>query len=260
MEGFRPSRRLGQNFLIDENIARKIIRCFTPKPGDVVLEIGPGFGVLTKYLLPVGCRVIAVEIDARLVAELERQFGEAENLTIIHGDFRKLPLQDYGSHERPLRVLGNIPYHITSPVIFKVLENRSLVSDMMIMIQREVAQRIVGRPRTKDYGILSVLCQAYSRPKIEFVVSKNVFSPKPEVDSAVVHIDFRVNTQIEDDHTFFEVVKTAFSKRRKILRNTLKSLPVDLGSLGIDLERRAEELTVEEFIALANTVARKRRD
>jgi len=259
MQGFRPSKRLGQNFLVDENIARKIIRCFAPKPGDVVLEIGPGFGVLTKYLLAADCQVIAVEIDARLAEALEQRFPESTNLSIVRADFRKIELEIYAAPGRPLRIIGNIPYHITSSVLFKVLKSRERVQDLMIMIQREVAERIVARPRTKSYGILSVLCQAYSRPKIEFFVSRNVFSPKPEVDSAVVHLDFQdapLAATIEDETVFWQVVKTAFGKRRKMLRNTLKTLPVDIGSLGVDLQKRPEELSVEMFVFLANAVAR----
>lgn len=262
IEEFRPKQSLGQNFLVDENIARKIVRCFAPKPEDTVLEIGPGFGVLTKYLLPVGCRVIAVEIDARLVAELQRRYGHEKKLVLLHQDVRQVSLRDYGSPQRPLRVLGNIPYHITSPVIFALLENRQVVKDALLTIQREVAERIVSRPRSKGYGILSVLCQAVSRPKIEFTISRNVFYPKPEVESAVIHLDFRdggAALRFEDEKLFFEVVKTAFGQRRKILRNALRSLHVEAEVLGAHSERRAEELTVEEFVDLANRIARKHR-
>ena len=254
--GFKLKKRLGQHFLTDENIARKIVGSLNIKRDDVILEIGPGSGVLTKFFLPEAKRVIGVELDPHLVEILRRKY---ENLEIIQGDFLKLNLRDLIQEGHKLRVVGNIPYYITSPVIFKVMENRELVQDLTIMVQREVAKRIVSSPGTKDFGILSVVSQVYSQPEILFYVSKNVFSPRPKVDSAVVQFRFPERSRLypEDDSFFIRVLKTCFGMRRKKLRNSLKALPVDIRQVDFDLDRRPEELTIEEWVRLCDILHEK---
>lgn len=255
---FRAKQSLGQNFLVDENIARKIVERVGPRPEDTVLEIGPGFGILTKYLLPAVKHLIAVEIDSYLVSRLRQTFPPTQ-LELIHGDFLEQDLSAFVPDEGKIRIVGNIPYHITSPVIFKVFEMRSAVADLILMLQREVAERIVAEPGNKQYGILSVFSQTYSEPQILLHVSRRVFSPRPDVDSAVVRWDFgkAPGVDIEDEQVFRTVVRASFQQRRKMLRKSLQQIsPIakNLAALNMDLTRRPEELSVAEFTALANKV------
>ncbi len=257
---FRPKKSLGQNFLVDENIARKIIHHVAATPDDTIVEIGPGFGVLTKYLIPVSKRVIAVEIDRKLARHLAGQFGHPQNFILIQGDFLKKELAEFSGGEK-VRVLGNIPYHITSPVIFKVFAARHLVTDMILMIQKEVARRIVAQPGSKDYGILSVFSQLHSSPKILFSVSKNVFKPKPDVDSAVVRWDFsRPLAAVVSSYEILDsVVHATFQQRRKMLRKSLQQIievADHLDQIDFDLKKRPEELSPGEFVKLSNEIAR----
>lgn len=254
---FRPKKSLGQNFLVDENIARKIIASVAPNPEDVILEIGPGFGILTKYLAPAVKKLIAVEIDPKLVQNLKERFDGQKNFELIAGDFLELEFVELIEDSGYLRVLGNIPYHITSPAIFKIFEHRNLVHDMILMIQKEVAQRIVASPGDKEYGILSVFSQLYSEPRILFHVSRNVFKPKPEVDSTVVRWDFTREPRmtIRNEEILHKVIHGVFQQRRKMLRKSLKNipeLPVNLDDLNFDLQKRPEELTPAEFVKLSN--------
>ncbi|MFQ5823371.1 MAG: 16S rRNA (adenine(1518)-N(6)/adenine(1519)-N(6))-dimethyltransferase RsmA [bacterium] len=256
-EIFRPKKSLGQNFLVDENIARKIIRYIAPNPNDVILEIGPGFGVLTKYLVPAAKKVIAVEIDRNLTQHLKKRFEQEKNFKLIQGDFLEIEIADFYDARAKLRVLGNIPYHITSTVIFKIFDMREFIFDMILMIQREVAQRIVASPGSKEYGILSVFSQLYSEPRILFHVSKNVFIPKPEVDSSLVQWDFskRLEVDVNNMDILQEVVHGVFQQRRKMLRKSLKNIPgisVNINHLNFDLEKRPEDLSSREFVELSN--------
>ncbi|MCG8605484.1 16S rRNA (adenine(1518)-N(6)/adenine(1519)-N(6))-dimethyltransferase RsmA [bacterium] len=258
---FRPKKSLGQNFLVDENIARKIIDVVTPKPEDVIVEIGPGFGVLTKYLVPKVGRLIAVEIDRELAKELSETYSHHQNFELIHADFLKTDLSELARGSTKLRVVGNIPYHITSPVIFKTFEDREIVHDLTLMIQREVAQRIVALPGKRDYGILSVLSQLYSEPRIAFSVSRHVFRPKPDVDSAIVRWNFGKmgDPLIKDPVMFRKIIHTVFQQRRKMLRSSLRSDPTlaqRVLSLDFDLKRRPEDLDPSEFVTLANQVCK----
>lgn len=257
---FRPKQSLGQNFLVDENIARKIIQMLTPNSEDVILEIGPGFGVLTKYLIPEVRQVVAIEIDRHLIQILNEKFGHCKNFELVAGDFLKVDLSEHFQGERKLRVVGNIPYHITSPVVFKVFEVRKNVFDMILMIQQEVADRIVAEPGNRDYGILSVFSQLYSKPKIQFHVSKNVFKPKPDVDSSVVRWDFSKERKlpIKNEELLNDVIRVAFNQRRKMLRRSLQQLPAfekRINEIDFNLQERPEKLSVEEFVELSNLIA-----
>ncbi|MEN3039022.1 MAG: 16S rRNA (adenine(1518)-N(6)/adenine(1519)-N(6))-dimethyltransferase RsmA [Candidatus Kryptonium sp.] len=259
----RPVKNLGQHFLNDKNVAKKIAEMVDPKPEDVIVEIGAGEGFLTEQFVGKVRKVFAVEIDKRAVDFLKVRFGDEEliqngKIEILHQDFLKLDFKlfkDFGK----VRLIGNIPYSITSSIIFKSIENREYIKDLVIMVQLEVALRIVSKPGVKDYSILSVMCQAYSKPEILFRVSRNVFYPKPKVSSAVIRLDFEKGDLSEKimDHDFFKkIVKVAFNKRRKILRNTLRELFSDetLSEVNLDLSRRPEQLTVEEFIDLSNAL------
>jgi len=259
---FQARKSLGQNFLIDENVAKKIVAFIDPKPGELIVEIGPGFGILTRYILPSGCRYVGIEIDQRLVEVLQQSYGRHENFTVVHHDFRTFDLREakrLAALEVPIRLIGNIPYHITSSIIFRAFEQEEHLRDMILMVQREVAERIVAAPGSKSYSLLSVISQTFARPHILFRVSRNVFFPRPEVDSSLVRWDFGIKRRVwpKDRLFFIDTVKRLFGQRRKTLRNSLKQLldPDTLTSeYGIDLARRIETLSVEEIIELTNAI------
>jgi 16S rRNA (adenine1518-N6/adenine1519-N6)-dimethyltransferase len=263
-QSLRPRKSLGQNFLIDDNIARKIVRKAGIDSKDIVLEIGPGRGALTKHLVEQAKTVVAVEIDERaaqlLLGKFERECASKRLLVvrqdILEVDFLKIS-RELGS---ALRVIGNIPYYITSPILFKVIEQRELVRDLIMLVQREVGERIVAKPRTKDYGILSVFCQYYGVPKLLFKVSPKAFSPEPKVVSALLRLDFTHPPvyELRDERLFAAVVRATFGKRRKTLRNGLRYLNLDgldLSKLQSNLRRRPEQLSVGDFVELCNEIS-----
>ncbi len=255
----RPKKSLGQNFLKDENVAHKIISSLHLTGEDKVLEIGPGTGVLTKYIVGNAVKVIAVEIDNNLAHQLRDQFSDLAGFTLLHRDVLKISFPEIFDRVNDWRVVANLPYHITSPVLFKLFENRFSFRDATFMVQKEVAQRIVAAPGSKTYGILSVFSQFYADVKILFDVSKNVFYPVPEVDSAVVYFKFRKEQQLNEteEALFRKVVKGVFAQRRKMLRNSLKSiqdLNIDVSRLNVNLKERPEQLTVENFIDLIRQI------
>lgn len=257
----RPVKYLGQHFLKDKNIAKKIAEAVNPKPDDIIVEIGAGEGFLTEQFVGKVKKVFAIEIDKRAVDFLKVRFGSddllrEDRIEILHQDFLGLDFKMFEKFGK-VRLVGNIPYSITSSIIFKAIENRSLIKDLIIMVQLEVALRIVSKPGVKDYSIISVMCQAYSKPEILFHVSRNVFYPKPNVTSAVIRLDFEsveLPYKIIDDAFFKKVVKVIFNKRRKILKNTLAELfnKETLSQIRFDLNKRPEQLSVEEIIKLSN--------
>lgn len=257
-----PKKYLGQNYLTDENISRNIVSSFNVKPDDAVIEIGPGKGALTKYIIEKTNNLIAVELDKNNCDILKNKFPK---LILINKDFLTLDLNEilnkYFSRSaqlHKLRIIGNIPYSITSGILFKLVDNRNIIIDAQLMIQEEVAQRITSLPNSKEYGILSVQMQVFSNPKLLFKVSKNCFYPKPKVDSRIINFDFTKNQEqeIKDVEFFRKLVRAAFSTRRKTLRNSLKSIDINTDELGIDFDfsRRAESLETGEFINLSNYI------
>ncbi len=252
----RPKKSLGQNFLQDDNVAHKIVRLFNPVQGDCVVEIGPGKGALTGILLNTLSHLTVIELDDELAPLLTEQFGE--KITVIHQSVLDVSLPELqAQHGKPLRLIGNIPYNITTPILFHVVDSLPATKDFMVMMQTEVAQRIVAKPRTKEYGILSVLLQYYSTPKIQFAVSRNSFFPIPNVSSAILHLDFEkpFAHRATNDQLFRKIVRGTFNTRRKTLRNGLKGIHVPMSEfekLSVDLELRPEELTVADFVQLSD--------
>lgn len=251
--------RLGQNFLIDGNVAGRIADALELDPSESVLEIGPGMGALTQELLERARRVVAVEIDPVLADVLEDVLGGDEGLHIVRGDARRLSFAELLPGPGPHKAVGNLPYYATSPLLFKLLETMPPFHTIVVMVQREVAQRIVASPGGKDYGVLSVNVQYRSKAEILFSVPPTVFIPRPEVHSAVVRL--RPHPQpdalpVSPSH-MESVVRAAFSRRRKTIRNALRSafaadaVEAALESAHIAGERRAETLSVEEFVQLA---------
>ena len=247
-----PKKSLGQHFLQDENIVRKIVDSLDLRKDQVVVEIGPGNGALTKYFVELAGDVVGIEIDARAVGSLQSRFGG--KLNVIHSDVLKVDLASlYRTYGKKLRVLGNIPYYITTEILFWLLDRRDQLVDATLMMQHEVAQRLVARPRTKEYGILSIFGQLFSTPRVLFKVKRNSFYPKPNVDSAVVHLDFDRALPPLNMRLFKNIVRSTFGKRRKTLRNGLKELgfqEVALASVQFDLTKRPEMLSLGDFCQL----------
>jgi len=247
----KAKKHLGQHFLNDESIARDIAEGLTWEGYDRVLEIGPGMGVLTKYILQAKKNIEVVEIDTESVEYLKEYYQPFYPGFKIHSeDFLKMNFAD--KFDEQIAILGNFPYNISSQIIFKALEERENVPEVCGMFQKEVAERIASKKGTKDYGILSVLAQAYYKCEYLFTVPEHVFTPPPKVKSGVILMR-RYRTEIEgvEQKRFFQVVKAGFGQRRKTLRNSLKVLgiPEDLND-HVFLTMRAEQLSVEDFIEL----------
>jgi 16S rRNA (adenine1518-N6/adenine1519-N6)-dimethyltransferase len=255
----RLKKSLGQHFLHDDRIARKIVAAVDPRPGDAVLEIGPGGGALTRHLIAGAGHATVVELDSRVLEGLRASFGG--RLEIIHGDILKTDLSALADRlgvER-WRVVGNLPYYITTPILFHILDHRARVQDATIMMQREVAARLVARPGTKEYGILTVECGLHADIDVLFAIHPGAFVPPPSVVSSIVRVRMLSGPRIPvaDEAHFRRMVRATFGKRRKTLRNTLKTFlggePPGLPA-GIDLSRRPEELSLEEFARLSNAL------
>jgi 16S rRNA (adenine1518-N6/adenine1519-N6)-dimethyltransferase len=251
---FRPLKQFGQNYLTDKNILRKIAEEIQPQPDDNLVEIGPGTGALTEFLYQKTPDLTVVEIDTRVIEELKARFP---GVNVIQQDFLKTDLTTlYTNKKQKLRLAGNIPYNITSPIIFKVIRDSSIISDVVLLVQHEVALRMTSDRGTKDYGILAVLLKYFTEVKYAFKVSPNVFYPKPKVSSAVVHIFIKKEYKPEDE-MFIKIVKAAFGKRRKTLKNSLGSsifTEFNFDQSGVDLSKRAEQLEVDDFLRLAEYV------
>lgn len=255
-----PLKRFGQNYLQDQNIVKKIISEIDPKENEFILEIGPGQGALTKHLFESKASFSAIEIDKRVIDDLKNRFT---NLNLIQADFLDLDFNSFIKNEnQKLRVVGNIPYNITSPILFKLFENNKIISDAVFMVQYEVAKRMAARMGTKEYGILAVLLNYFGKTKLAFKVSPNVFYPKPNVHSAVIHIYFNDERNDAQFNTMFKsIVKSSFGNRRKTLKNSLSNgifAEVDFSNCGIDLSLRAEQLTIDDFIKLAEFTINKK--
>lgn len=247
-----PLKKFGQNFLRDKNIIGKITAEIAPATGEHILEIGPGTGALTGPLLASGAEVTAVEIDRR-AAECLR--AELPALKLIEGDILKTPLAGIAAGNK-LRVAGNIPYNITSPILFKLLAERTIISDAVLMMQDEVARRLTAPPGGKDYGVLSIILGSFAEIRYCFKISPNVFYPKPAVNSALVHLRFTKEPDgLLDEQLFKQTVKAAFTTRRKTLRNSLSHSPLreyNPEGCGLNLELRPEQLPPEAYVQLAN--------
>ncbi|HLF13630.1 MAG TPA: 16S rRNA (adenine(1518)-N(6)/adenine(1519)-N(6))-dimethyltransferase RsmA [Bacteroidota bacterium] len=254
----RPRQSLGQNFLLDANIARKIVRAIAPAPDDVVVEIGPGRGAITGLLAESGCRLVLVEIDGRLTAGLKERF-QPSGAEVIHGDILGVSLAGLAArYGRRIRVAGNIPYHLTSPILFKMFGEFLSVSDCTLMVQKEVALRVVSKPGVKEYGILSVMTALHGEPEIAFDISPNCFHPKPKVTSSILRVKMRDGLPDDLDMASFRaVVRATFGKRRKTLRNSLQyiedreiSPERAFRDCPVSLDLRPEQLSLDDFIRL----------
>jgi len=268
----RPVKRLGQSFLVDNNITSRIVGASKIGGDDTVVEIGAGLGAMTSMIAERAKKVIALEIDPKLVNVLNEELKEISNIEIIHTDVLRYDFSSPIRGEGRIKVIGNIPYNVSSQILFRLIEFRDHISSATLMFQKEVADRITAPPGTKEYGILSVIISMYAVLSRVMTVPASCFYPKPKVASAVLKMDMRERPlyPLENHDIFIETVKTAFSKRRKTLANNLKGMDavcsgdMDVSSLldeaGIDGRRRGETLTVEEFGRLAETIFRATRN
>ena len=247
-------KNLGQHFLKDQNIVDKLVRHINPSRHDEIIEIGPGDGVLTKSIINKVNKMILVEKDCDLINNLKSSFGEYENTSILNIDILKYNL---GGLNKPMRVVGNLPYNISTEIIFKMC-NCTKIIDMHFMLQKEVVDRIVAKSNSKIYGRLSIMAQTYFDVKKLFDISENVFSPKPKVKSSFVRLSAREYPFCNKNHEdiFYDIVKSAFEGRRKMIKTSLKSYlnACDFKILNMKPDLRAENLTVSDYILISDYV------
>ena len=260
---FAFSKSLGQNFLIDGNIVRKIVREANITKDDYVLEIGPGIGTLTEELALNAKKVVAVELDSNLLPILDETLKSYDNIEIIHGDILKVDIDKIIEEKfegKRIKVVANLPYYVTTPIIAMLLEKDLNLDSIIVMVQKEVAERMAASPGGKEYGSLSVFVNFYSNPEIVVKVPKTVFMPQPKIDSSVIKLNIKKELPEVDKEQFFKVVKAAFSKRRKTILNSLSTygfkLDKDdfkkaLDEAGINQTIRAENISVNDFIKIS---------
>ncbi|MFH1888768.1 MAG: 16S rRNA (adenine(1518)-N(6)/adenine(1519)-N(6))-dimethyltransferase RsmA [Candidatus Omnitrophota bacterium] len=259
----KPKKRLGQNFLIDKNVQKKLVASYGLSDRDRVLEIGSGYGELTRMIAPCAAFIYALEIDTDLAGALRDNTMGFTNIKIINRDILKFDLKRYfrGLKDK-IKVVGNIPYYITTPIIERVLRYRDKIDSVFITVQKEFAKRIVAHPGSKEYGSFSCFVQYYAAPKILFFIKKNSFSPAPKVDSCLLRLKIREvpAVSVKDERLFFKIIRSGFNQRRKTLRKSLSELaPADkingfLIKHGIDVDVRPEDLALVDFARLADTL------
>lgn len=259
----KMSQKLGQNFLIKRGIVDEIVHAAELTVGEPVLEVGPGIGTLTQGLAQSGADVTAIELDRRLLEVLDTTLASYDNVRIIHGDVLKLDVPTIMNH-KPFKVVANLPYYITTPIIMSLLESKLPIERLVVMVQKEVALRMIAKPGTKDYGALSVAVQYYTEPDIVLDVPSKSFLPAPAVTSSVIRCVLRDKPPVDviDEKLFFRVVKAGFAQRRKTFSNTMKTTGLTrdrieelLAKANIDGQRRGETFTLQEFADVANAWA-----
>ena len=259
----KMSKKLGQNFLIKRGIVDEIVHAAELTVGEPVLEVGPGIGTLTQGLAQSGADVTAIELDRRLLEVLDTTLASYDNVRIIHGDVLKLDVPMIMNH-KPFKVVANLPYYITTPIIMSLLESKLPIERLVVMVQKEVALRMIAKPGTKDYGALSVAVQYYTEPDIVLDVPPKSFLPAPAVTSSVIRCVLRDKPPVDviDEKLFFRVVKAGFAQRRKTFSNTMKTTGLTrdrieelLAKANIDGQRRGETFTLQEFADVANAWA-----
>lgn len=268
--GFKFTKSLGQNFLIDDNIVDKIVAGAGIGPGDKIIEVGPGIGTLTREMASRAQNLMAVEIDKNLIPILEDTLGDYDNVKVVNEDIIKADIRgliDENLGGGPVKLVANLPYYITTPIIMRFLEENINVTDIVVMVQKEVAERMNAQPGGKDFGALSVAVQYYCDTEIVAKVPRHLFVPQPNVDSIVIALRVRPERKykVDDEDLYFKVVKAAFGQRRKTLLNSISSMgnlskdqvKEALEEAGIDPKRRGETLSLDEFAILSNVIGNK---
>ncbi len=269
---FNFQKKFGQNFLIDTHVLEKIIEASGITKEDFVLEIGPGIGTMTQYLCENAREVVAVEIDKNLIPILSDTLSEYDNVTVINEDILKVDINRLAEEKnggRPMKVVANLPYYITTPIIMGLFESHVPIDSITIMVQKEVADRMQVGPGTKDYGALSLAVQYYAKPEIIANVPPNCFMPRPNVGSAVIRLTrhAEVPVQVDDEKLMFRIIRASFNQRRKTLANGLNNSPEihlskeiiqeSIEELGVPVTIRGEALTLEQFAAFSNIIGSK---
>lgn len=273
--GFSFKKSLGQNFLIDGNILDKIVQTANISNNTGVIEIGPGFGALTEKLAHSAGKVVAFEIDDRLIPILNETLASYTNVTVIHSDILKINLssiiEEHFQRNEDIMIVANLPYYVTTPIIMKLLEEQLPIRGIVCMVQKEVAERMSAKPSSKEYGSLSIAVQYFAQAETSFLVPNTVFMPKPNVDSAVIKLTLHEEKPVHviDESLFFTVIRAAFAQRRKTIANNLannltdpirkEELQMILSQVGIDPRRRGETLSLEEFASLSNAIRQHER-
>lgn len=260
---FRFTKSLGQNFLTDDTVLDDIVEGANITEEDYVIEIGPGVGTLTKELLKRAKKVTSIELDSKLIPILEEELSSYENFNLINNDALKVNYKELIGDEKSVKVVANLPYYVTTPIIANLLNDKLNIKSITIMIQKEVAERINGEPGTKEYGAFTLLAQYYCDTKIIRNVPPSCFIPAPKVDSIVIRLDKleKPRVEVKDEKLFFNIIRQSFNMRRKTLWNSMKSLGLSkelqekaFDEAGINPTRRGETLTIEEFATLSNKV------
>lgn len=269
---FNFQKKFGQNFLIDPHVLEKIMEASGITKEDFVLEIGPGIGTMTQYLCERAREVVAVEIDQNLIPILDETLMEYDNVTVINEDVLKVDINHLAREKNggnPIKVVANLPYYITTPIIMGLFESRVPIDSITIMVQKEVADRMQVGPGTKDYGALSLAVQYYAKPEIVANVPPNCFMPRPTVGSAVIRLTRHtsVPVQVADEQLMFQIIRASFNQRRKTLANGLNNFPgicltkeviqESIQELGLPVTVRGETLTLDQFAELSNIIGRK---
>lgn len=261
--GFKFTKSLGQNFLIDDTVLNDIVEGAKVSKEDFIIEIGPGVGTLTRRLLNSAKAVCAIELDTHLLPILQQELKEYDNFMLIHKDALKVDFNEIIGSEKSVKLVANLPYYVTTPIISKLLTEGYVFKSLTIMIQKEVAERIAAHPNCKEYGALSLLVQYYCNTSIIRKVSPDSFVPKPKVESIVIKLDRleQPRIKLKSEKLFFTIIRYAFNMRRKTLSNALKQLKLNNQNLsevfiksGIDPKRRGETLSIEEFGKLADNI------
>lgn len=260
---FKFTKSLGQNFLVDQSVPRDIVDGADVGPDDLVIEIGPGVGTLTAQLLKIAKRVVAIELDDTLIPILTEELGGYPNFNLIHNDALKVDFDEVIGDEQSVKLVANLPYYVTTPIIVKLLKEKHKFKSLTIMIQKEVAERMNAEPGNKDYGALTLLVQYYCNTKIVRKVPPTCFIPRPKVDSIVIRLDKldEPKVKVDNEKLFFDIIRNSFNMRRKTLWNGVKSigpakekLEAAFEKAGVDPKRRGETLTIQEFATLSNCI------
>lgn len=261
--GLRANKKLGQNFLINEEIINQIIEKADVNKNDTIIEIGPGLGSLTAKLLENANKVIAIELDSNMSNILKERFCLYDNFELIEKDVLKVDLNEIVEKYDSVKVVANLPYYITTPIIMKLLEEKLKLKSITVMVQKEVGERFCAVPNSKEYGAITISINYYTKPEIIIDVPKENFEPMPEVDSCVIKLDVRnvPPVELKNEKDFFNLIKAGFSQRRKTINNSLASMGISkekiknvLEKLGIDSKLRAENLTMEQFSDISNNM------
>ena len=260
---FKFTKSLGQNFLVDQSVPRDIVDGADVGPEDLVIEIGPGVGTLTAQLLKIAKKVVAIELDDTLIPILTEELGEYPNFSLIHNDALKVNFDEVIGDEQSVKLVANLPYYVTTPIIVKLLKEKHKFKSLTIMIQKEVAERMNAEPGNKDYGALTLLVQYYCNTKIVRKVPPACFIPRPKVDSIVIRLDKldEPKVKVDNEKLFFDIIRSSFNMRRKTLWNGVKSigpakekLEAAFEKAGVDPKRRGETLSIQEFATLSNCI------